>query len=222
MTTSQRQSSRDDKALVIGGWGYDGDFRYVGSVPAEFLSATIDRGFWVEATQQVLGRETYLDLHLVFDTDRAGRPQLCSMTIRTLDYEEGLTTRDLRAIRLGELYARVCGILERGEKSDWSGLGSQFDPPMPPDDWATELRRTPRPGRRGRDDRWYADLAKAYVDSGSRTPVKDLSEGLNLSASQVRNLLHEARRRGLLTRSAKGKAGGVLTDSAKELLDGSR
>jgi len=45
-----------------------------------------------------------------------------------------------------------------------------------------------------------------------------LSEKLHLSASQVRNLLYEARRRGLLTKASRGSAGGTLTEKALKLL----
>jgi hypothetical protein len=72
---------------------------------------------------------------------------------------------------------------------------------------------TRRPGRKGRDDRYYATWAAAYVDRvehGSRTPVADLSkdppiriEGYSSSEDQVspgtiRAILGEARNRHLL------------------------
>jgi hypothetical protein len=81
------------------------------------------------------------------------------------------------------------------------------------------LTRNPRPGRRGRSDASYASLAAAYVERlESRAPVADLAAAWDYSDSRVRNLLHEARRRGLLTRPAPGKSGGQLTKKAIDLL----
>jgi hypothetical protein len=202
------------------GWGFDAGMEYTGTVPAEVLNAHIDRGFWVEAQQPLPDRDGPLDLHLVYDVDVDGRPQLYALTIRSFGTQEGITADHLRRVRLGEIHAKVRAALQRGEQSDWSGEGPEFDPPMPPDGWVTEFRQTPRPGRRGRDDLWYAQLADAYVSSPSRTRVKDLAERLHLSASQVSNLLHEAGRRKILTDREPGKAGGRLTQYGKDLLDG--
>ncbi len=79
-----------------------------------------------------------------------------------------------------------------------------------------------RPGRPGRPDAFYAEVASRYVDaldSGSRRPTADVAENLNYSAARVRDAVHEARERGLLSRpAAKGRPGGALTDRAKKLL----
>lgn len=81
------------------------------------------------------------------------------------------------------------------------------------------LAKDPRPGRRGRADAVYASLAAAYVHRlGSGREVAELAEEMNYSASQVRNMLAEARRRGLLTHPAPGKSGGQLTHKALQLL----
>jgi transposase-like protein len=83
-----------------------------------------------------------------------------------------------------------------------------------------EFKTDPRPGRRGRPDVFYAELAKQYVDllAEGSTPTKDLAERLGYSASSIRDLIHQARRRGLLTRASKGLAGGELTENARRLL----
>lgn len=83
---------------------------------------------------------------------------------------------------------------------------------------------TARPGRRGRDDRFYAVLVRDYsgLVATSPTPVKELANKLGYSASQIRNLLYTARQRGLLTASEPGKAGGDETDKCREILDGAR
>jgi hypothetical protein len=82
-----------------------------------------------------------------------------------------------------------------------------------------------RPGRRGRPDVEYARLAALYValhEEGNPAPVEALAESLHLSPAQVRNLLYEARRRNLRTKSAPGRAGGTLTDPALRLLEDNR
>ena len=84
-----------------------------------------------------------------------------------------------------------------------------------------EFERNPRPGRRGRDDAFYAEWAARYVSLLNHPrPVAELARQHNYSESQIRNFLHEARKRELLTAAPTGRAGGSLTDKAKELLDG--
>lgn len=81
------------------------------------------------------------------------------------------------------------------------------------------LSSNARPGRRGRDDLAYASLAAEYVKRlRSDRAVADLAEAEGYSVSRVRNMLHEARRRGLLTRPPAGKSGGQLTPKASALL----
>lgn len=80
-----------------------------------------------------------------------------------------------------------------------------------------------RPGRRGRGDRFYAEVAAVYVDAlakGNLRPVERTAEALHLSPSQVRNLLSVARDRKLLTRSRRGVAGGELTERGRHVLAG--
>lgn len=87
--------------------------------------------------------------------------------------------------------------------------------------WAETLRRAARPGRGGRDDFYFASVAADYVAAlrkNSRNPVAALASMRGVSPATVRNLVHEARRRGLLTPSLAGRAGGELTEKAKALL----
>jgi hypothetical protein len=214
----------------VQGWGYtDADERTPEGVSAEVLRDLLDLyiepGFWVEAVQELPWRPLdYLALRMLYGRDDSGAPCLdtITVTLRRGDASSpfGLTTQDLRGVRLGELYATVCQILAEGLQADYADGGPMPDPPMPPKNWITVFRKTPRPGRIGRDDLWYAQLAAAYVANiGSKTPVRDLAQRLHISESQLRNLLYEARRRGLLTSAPRGKAGGSLTDKARELLD---
>ncbi len=84
-----------------------------------------------------------------------------------------------------------------------------------------------RPGSSGRDDRFYALVAAAYVaaiERGSRKPVVAAADTLSKAwegtyePTYVRDLLHVARGRELLTRPPKGRAGGQLTEKARALL----
>ena len=62
------------------------------------------------------------------------------------------------------------------------------------------------------------------VAGESAHPVRDVTERLakerneHYSEASVRALIHQARRRELLTRSPRGQAGGQLTDKAIALL----
>ena len=83
-----------------------------------------------------------------------------------------------------------------------------------------EFSRHPRPGRGGRPDVFYARLAAQYVEvlTMSSSPTRDLAERIGFSASSTRDFLHQARLRGLLTKSVRGIAGGELTEKAIRLL----
>jgi hypothetical protein len=137
------------------------------------------------------------------------------------EFDQPLTVSRLRSFRFGEIssdavrwYQRLAEANTRNERlgahseraRKWLGGAS----------WR-------RPGRRGRPDEDYAALAQLYVDkvdAGRTAPVKELAEELGYSASQIRNRLYEARRRGLLTPAPPGREGGRLTQRAEQLLSG--
>lgn len=83
---------------------------------------------------------------------------------------------------------------------------------------ADELKDGPR---RGRSDLFYARLAASYAartDAGSRRPVADVARTVKMSTAQVRDAIHTARQRGLLTKAAAGRPGGALTPRGAALL----
>jgi hypothetical protein len=92
------------------------------------------------------------------------------------------------------------------------------------DGWGAVM--VPRPGRRGRDDLYYAAAALGYVralEAGHGQPVRwmveqSTAEGEHVTADEVRARLRRARERGLLTSAPAGRAGGELTDKAVGLL----
>lgn len=125
-----------------------------------------------------------------------------------------VTARFLRRVPVGEIQdiARRA-ILEKG------GLVAS---PETVERWSRAFQEVKRPGRAGRDDRAYAEVASLYVaklETGPRTALRDLARELNYNDSQVRNMLYTARRRGLLTAALPGRAGGHLTEKAFTLLE---
>ena len=119
--------------------------------------------------------------------------------------DAGITTRMLREIRTGPLI-RALRVAERQfESLGWS---------------EPDLTVGHRVGRAGRDDRFYARWAAEYAEALTRSghPVAEMAERHDLSASQVRNLVHACRKRGMLTASPSGRAGGELTARAIDLL----
>ena len=72
-----------------------------------------------------------------------------------------------------------------------------------------------RPGRAGRSDAFYAHWASRYVGkTGSRAPIAELARENGLRREQVRDLIQQARERGLLT---PGRSS-LLTKKAKTIL----
>lgn len=85
------------------------------------------------------------------------------------------------------------------------------------DKLATEASR--RPGPAGRSDRFYAEVANAYVQIAAQPhPVETLAGSMGRPTSHVRQLLNTARERGLLSAAPRGRAGGELTEKALAVL----
>lgn len=122
--------------------------------------------------------------------------------------EPGITTRMLRQLRTGDLIAALRAAKRQNEQLFGDG---------------PDLSVATRVGRRGRDDLYYARWAAAYVDAlaSSPRPAAALAAAHSLSPSQIRNLIHACRRRGLLTASPPGRPGGELTPRAIQLLEDS-
>ena len=80
---------------------------------------------------------------------------------------------------------------------------------------------TRRPGRKGRDDGFYAAWAAAYLDKCAQTrrPHLALAEETNYGKDTIRDFVQKARNRGLLTKAPPGRAGGQLLPKAVRLLE---
>lgn len=88
----------------------------------------------------------------------------------------------------------------------------------------SQLGRLPDPlkDHGGRSDRYYAVWAAHYaklLQKGSRSPIKDLAEKHGLDRDKVRDVIHQARVRGMLPKSSGGVADGQLTPKADRLLE---
>lgn len=125
----------------------------------------------------------------------------------------GLTARVLRGIPMGpELIASKAA----------PGIRVQIEEAgrIVGDSWSTPPPR--RPGSSGRSDTYYLPFVRLAVraaDSGSASPVADAAEQLGFDRDYVRDQLHAARRRGLLTKPPRGRGVGQLTDKARRLLE---
>lgn len=86
-----------------------------------------------------------------------------------------------------------------------------------------EPAATPKRGRPAiYSDEFYANLLKDYVQrvaQGSPRPTADVAKRRRLPAAKVRDLLHAARQRGLLSSSGQGRSGGQLTPKALAILN---
>lgn len=132
------------------------------------------------------------------------------------DLPAGLTARLVQRIRFGELNELMRRELE-SHRSRERPRASRF---------GFDLEQaTRRPGRKGRPDLDFARIAARYADKvrkGSSRPNVELAEELGLTPQQVRDRIHEARVRDLLTDVRQGAVGGDLTTEAKQLLRNSR
>lgn len=177
-----------------------------GELPFEQLDE--DR---IAVWQRLPGNPEFAVVGTFFVSNRG--PQLVGLSFRPWSYEtwppEMLTAAMIRTAPLDRLYELV-----RFCVSNSQPLSIDLDVDL------KEFVRHRRPGRSGRPDVFYARLAAEYVDllRTSSTPTKDLAERHHFSSTSMRDYLNQARTRGLLTRSQRGRAGGQLTDKARRLL----
>ena len=131
----------------------------------------------------------------------------------------GLTARLLREVRIGEsLRFFTSGFRDRHKS--WLELIGIW-PQGRRGYTLPSTRNVSRLGRRGKPDIFYANIAKDYVKrviAGSRSPVKEMAKARRFPPENMRDMVHEARRRGLLTSGKQGKLGGGLTDEVRAIL----
>jgi hypothetical protein len=128
-----------------------------------------------------------------------------------------LSARLLHDLPAGQIIAAARSYLAEAASS--APPGDSPDLAAARQHFAAALRE--RPGRRGRTDLEYAKVAREYADlvaAGDEGPVLTLAKRLIAAESTIRNQLTEARKRGLLTSTRPGRAGGRLTARATRIL----
>jgi hypothetical protein len=182
--------------LVDGKWDSYVDLRDQSLVVEVDLAVDGQPGWWVRAV--FVATETDLTLISLSLSER-GNSRKPPQT---------LTVEVLRSVRLEALYRKARSrVLKRTPGGPWFPVREEF-------------HQHRRPGRKGRPDVEYADIARRYVGflSTSSKPIEALAEDMSIGKSSASSYVHEARRRGLLTRTSQGTAGGLLTEKAIELL----
>jgi hypothetical protein len=125
----------------------------------------------------------------------------------------GITARLLRRIRLGDIGRHARAYMT--SPSGWDAFGRLL---------GGELHTPRRPGRarrRAPDDISLAQIANSYRDVRQTAPrrvIVALAAQLRLDEREVSQLVYRARKRGLLTSTKQGAAGGELTAKARRLL----
>lgn len=184
----------------------------------EFIVDAVQRGWhvraWIELSSGVpviselrIRPANGDDLPAAFDGGDPPGPNLKHDPNRPVPLG-GLTKDVLRGILLTPIFQAIQEDPYRGMSLAPHGIDPEAD-----------LMALRRPGRRGRDDRFYAEWADRYLQKcvTSRRPVPDLKEETGWEVRTIRGFLDEAVERGLLVRS-KGRPGGQLTPDAQKLL----
>ena len=129
----------------------------------------------------------------------------------------GVTARLMQRARLGHRHAEDVIVDYRKTLKERFGdkAAERFD---------ATLGEVPR--RRGGPalpDIYYADIAVQYemcCNSGSRSPIKDLTEALKVSDAKIRSDIRRARQKGFLEPATMmGAAGGEATEKAHQLVE---
>lgn len=142
---------------------------------------------------------------------RNGEFIMTELAVRADDPEasKGVTARLLRQVSTTDL------------ESAAAAASAEVDEIRKPD-----RRLPPAPWFRGlaRDDLYFAEWAERWVKAvgaGSRSPNVDLARDHDMRPEQIRDLIHAARSRKLLTSGGgRGKVSGQLTEKAVRLLAG--
>jgi hypothetical protein len=191
---------------------------------ADAANAQLKRQYLQRSKEQELIYDLGEGWHVVYSVAaEGGVPVIRRLTVQPKDDAQpppgGITRRRLRDVPLTPLLSQW--------KAAWDLVLDTLDP-----DTAKVFRHAygfriakgatvPKPGRRGHPDSFYAEIAQLYVSlvrEGSPRPIEQIAEKANRSVAGVRDLVHSARAKGLLTASPPGKPGGELTDKALRLL----
>lgn len=163
---------------------------------------------------------------IVYDVTLDTEGELVSFSVRRLSPSAPrLTGRIFREARVETVVMGVRQKIEQAESpGPWGnplkGMLAMLDPTGQVD-WTNPRR----PGRPRRTDLEVALIARRYVSAvtelGGNGAAGRVASELGLSKSTILGILNDARskKRGLLSRAPKGRAGGRLTEKATALLD---
>ena len=144
-----------------------------------------------------------------------GTPCPTQILIKPLSEGEALTSSAIASVNLSKLLIEV----NEQMRAPYLRYQLQRDGNT---NWSDPFITVPKPGRKGRPDIEYAIWADRYVEANDRSNGKPIAllvdEHPGYSADSLRAILHKARKRGLLSDSPKGRAGGHLLPKATELL----
>ena len=140
--------------------------------------------------------------------------------------DRGLTARQIRRLHFEPALAEGRSLVEQriaesfpSGEAGWREYVKNLGAAMA----ANRRGKSAKPRRHGTwSDLDLARLAAEYVAAvgRSRKPVQELADEWNYAESRIKQLMREARHRGLLTETARRRAGGQLTERARELLAG--
>ena len=115
---------------------------------------------------------------------------------------DDLTAQTIRSVPMRHLRSIALECVEK------YGIGPLSD--------AERASVSQRPGRAGRSDSHYALWAALYVEKvGARAPISELAREHGLRREQVRDLVQQARKRGLVTPGRNA----TLTEKARSILN---
>jgi hypothetical protein len=174
-------------------------------------------GWHVAATFLLHDDQLVLSELRVFPGSKAGPPGEWSRNTAALEGlpAGGITARMLREVNITDITARAHAWLRVLAEHVSDGPGARRS-------WSKTLSvEAAKPARAGRSDRYYAIWAARYVDKVGSTarPIEELAMEWDIKPAHVRDLIHKARERGLLTKGLPGRAGGALTDKGRKALN---
>ncbi len=154
---------------------------------------------------------------------QGGRAVVAELRLCAIDKTPvgGVTQEVVRRVPLGSYGPYLLAYKSFTKDSGIGGLRQLFAAAAP-QLGRLRVNERPRPRRTtGRDDLFYARLASQYVatiEGGSRAPIKVLAAKRGEQDARMRDMVREARVRGLLSFGRSGVRGGELLPPAKKLL----
>lgn len=168
-------------------------------------------GPWVKVTGRELDQPVYVRL----GQDDAGRLVCTGLVIGNIDDrrpDQEITARSLR-IPLAAIVSEIARFRDGSDPDAYGSIARAVRAFIRDElrETSSNVRPRARPGAQGHPDEFYEDVAHRYrqaVEEQPRSPTKALAAQFpNYEEATVRYWLRVCRQRGLLGRSAPGRAG---------------